>query len=825
MEPDSIAGLYNPDLKPIEDLLAGVRRFGDFFVRGELETPMPRMEVAGVGVLSFPVPETQARQLIQQATRAPYGRGEKTLLDETVRKVWQVIPDNVSIGGKSWDKTLKKLLTRVVDGLGCAEAEITAELYKLLLYDEGGFFKPHRDTEKTEGMIGTLVVVLPSEHAGGDLVIRHGEREIVVDLSTTEVSELRFAAFYADCEHEVRPVTKGNRVCLVYNLIQRQAGKKKVPLEAPLYDTEAVRAARMLRQAFSEAGAPRKVVWLLEHQYSPAGLSFDGLKGEDAALAKVLCRAAKQADCAVHLCIVHIEETGPAELNYEPQYGRRRRWGYYDDEETQEDVDSGSFEVVEISDARYYVDQWRNLEDQSVAYGELPLAEGEVLPAGALDDEEPDEQRIMEATGNEGASFERSYHRAALVIWPRDRYASVLIQAGVGAALPYLAERIAACRGALGDDAKRQQARAIAGEIIKAWEASPAYPSYRSSEREADRAEMVHLLGRLGDVDLLKQFIRETVTGQFDGSETEALASSAAWLGSDTVADLFAALVRENMRWFHRACVNLLHNIIRDLGSKLDDPWKRALGKVAAAIVAALPKLESKSDPHSGENWWRTRRGKPVDSDMVSRLLDGLRALDARQLRSEAVGAILQDSAVFIPDTIVLPALANLQRLRPHAFASDQDCVRLWQHAAGFLLSRNESPPRPPSDWKLDVGFSCECEDCEDLRKFALDPNARVARFRVRKDRRQHLHGQIERHDLDMTHATERKGSPQTLVCTKTRRTYRRLCEQHRADCAGMEVLLKMMGGVSSDAVVAKLGARLAAAKERKSGRLRSSAD
>ena len=43
--------------------------------------------------------------------------------------------------------------------------------------------------------------------------------------------------------------------------------------------------------------------------------------------------------------------------------------------------------------------------------------------------------RHMEASGNEGASFERSYHRAALVIWHRQHYAKVLLQAGVGAAL------------------------------------------------------------------------------------------------------------------------------------------------------------------------------------------------------------------------------------------------------------------------------------------------------------------------------------------------------------------------------------------------------
>ena len=42
-------------------------------------------------------------------------------------------------------------------------------------------------------------------------------------------------------------------------------------------------------------------------------------------------------------------------------------------------------------------------------------------PPDALEDMEPDEEHFHEATGNEGASFERTYHRAALVLWPRSR--------------------------------------------------------------------------------------------------------------------------------------------------------------------------------------------------------------------------------------------------------------------------------------------------------------------------------------------------------------------------------------------------------------------
>ena len=99
------------------------------------------------------------------------------------------------------------------------------------------------------------------------------------------------------------------------------------------------------------------------------------------------------------------------------------------------------------------------------------------------------------------------------------------------------------------------------------------------------------------------------------------------------------------------------------------------------------------------------------------------------------------------------------------------------------------------------------------MQAFARDAQTQVGRFRVRQDRRQHLHQVIERHDLDMTHVTERKGSPQTLVSTKTRRTYQRQCAQHKADCAAMTALLDVKPDVSD--ATASLGARMAAAKAR----------
>lgn len=58
-------------------------------------------------------------------------------------------------------------------------------------------------------MFATLVIVLPSNYSGGELVVHHDEQVVTLNMSRDEPSELAFAAFYADCIHEVQPITQG----------------------------------------------------------------------------------------------------------------------------------------------------------------------------------------------------------------------------------------------------------------------------------------------------------------------------------------------------------------------------------------------------------------------------------------------------------------------------------------------------------------------------------------------------------------------------------------------------------------------------------------
>jgi len=304
-------------------LLNGVERPGDFCTGGVCETFPPGLEVDGVGPIALPLLPVQAEQLVAVAERAPFGRGEQTLIDTDVRRAWQINADHVKIRGRGWTKTLATIVERGAEGLGVTEP-VEAELYKLLVYEEGGFFVGHRDTEKAAGMFATLVIVLPSIFSGGELVVRHQDREARFDLHGSDPSEAAFAAFYADCLHEVSPVTSGCRLTLIYNLLRRTPGEAP---RAPSHEAERERLSALLRQwaedqpededeledevpdehEFEDEDEPedqdggrkdqlKMLIYPLEHAYTPASLSFEALKGADAARAATLLAAAQAAE-------------------------------------------------------------------------------------------------------------------------------------------------------------------------------------------------------------------------------------------------------------------------------------------------------------------------------------------------------------------------------------------------------------------------------------------------------------------------------------------------------------------------------------------------
>ena len=249
---------------------------------------------------------------------------------------WQIKPKNLDISNA--DQALQSALDLVARDLGTeAEYKIEATLYKLLLYEEGCFFARHRDNERLKGMFATLVLELPSKYEGAQLSVwspltPDEKKTYTFNGSNTSIGKkkrtcssstpgLHFAAFYADCYHEVSELKSGQRCALIYHLTATPIKKHprylrhlRAPIPSPpqpANELVAFRLSKMMEifaeeddsdypctwggnhHSFSWPGQPKKLVVVLSHRYTPNSLtSIKALKRADRSIAEIIRAAA-----------------------------------------------------------------------------------------------------------------------------------------------------------------------------------------------------------------------------------------------------------------------------------------------------------------------------------------------------------------------------------------------------------------------------------------------------------------------------------------------------------------------------------------------------
>ena len=764
---------YNREQKGLEGILQTVDRPGDFLVAGSVEAVMPKMSVDRVGTVAFPILEAQARSLADAAERAPYGRGPDTVLDTSVRDRWQIDANRVHLSGAGWGRTIRSVLESVADGLGCHREALSAQLYKLLVYERGGFFAEHRDTEKVDGMIATLVVALPTAGTGGDLVIRHLDREATVNLQVDEPDELSYAAFYADCVHQTKPVESGHRVSLVFNVIMKP-GAGPVLAKTPDYSKHVNGISEILSEWTATGQGPRKIVWLLDHEYSAAGLSRVSLKGLDGAVGQILALAAERAGCVLHSATLSIHESCLPDSFDIDEYGR------------QVDYTGRECSIEEVFDGSRTLACWAEPDLTGSELPEIPLFDEEALPDGCLDDAEPDEQTLFEASGNEGVSLERAYRLAAFVLWPRSKEVSVIAGGSIEAAIEY-AERMLG-KGTANCDASATRAELVS-QLIDSWP-DPRPPVYLMSSlarKDLGIERMLRLLSRVSDEEQSARFLCEVVSVHYGEHMNDTLVGFLAERRAATLGRFFPALIKARGRLRLAGPLALVVRLCTIELGRDGSNLRQVLRSAVRAVLAALPEELAPPLPE-GEPEWRRPTPQALDADAVRDLFAASHRLELHSEAESAAALVCRHTEEVDPYRTLPKALSELCRTDPE-FGRSAAFASLWHHSSSYLLDRSAAPPTAPSDQRIEAPIPCRCAYCQELRNFCLDPNAQTKRFRAVAHHRAHIEHSIGQGNLDMEFRTETAGRPYTLVCKKVPKSYLRRVDVHAADVKHMRIL------------------------------------
>lgn len=375
------------------------------------DAPNPVLSLADLGTVGLPLSTREADAVKSRAVQAPFGMGERTLVDKTVRDTWEMDSAKVSFDGPRWGEFVDRAVEDICKALNvnCKTSKPDCKLHKLLLYETGSHFLPHVDTEKADGMFATMIIILPSQFLGGNVRVTHGGLSLDYDCSATSVDQTTVLAWYTDVTHEVKPITSGYRLALSYNLIH--TNKVPSPATAPTNAVSA-RVAKVL-QAWQNTDpgshAPEKIICLLDHKYSHANFHSGALKGSDAQKAAVLANLAPSHGFVLGLANVSCRLAGTADDSSGRRYG------------------NVGFDEVQDSDltVEHLVDMSGKLLAPVLYFEE----EQETIPeelTDAIGDGPCDQEDYESYTGNEAGSLERWYRRSVLVIWPERHHLSVI---------------------------------------------------------------------------------------------------------------------------------------------------------------------------------------------------------------------------------------------------------------------------------------------------------------------------------------------------------------------------------------------------------------
>lgn len=356
----------------------------------------------------MPISLDNVQLLKSKASRAPFGKGAATVLDVNVRDAWQIdgssvwSSDHPAFFQSSVHKLARSSLTEFL-GVDADAMGIRVNLYKLLVYQVGGHFLRHCDTEKEPGMFGTYLLQLPVEggHTGGELIFTHASRRKVFPTETESNHAIQETLFYADCEHELRPITSGWRCVLAFNLTWRRGSDTNsalsIPMMVPVSHTKSIldayeQLARFLDH-WEKAGTSQHAMLAipLEHKYTPMNISFQGLKGNDSTLAQSCMKMKGRLELFLFLKVLHTTRDGDS------MYG----------EEMDRDYESNWVNVEDEEVTGYSIDETLDILGVDIE------GEGELFSEDEADKEEKEGYQ-----GNYGPTTEYWYYKTFLVLTP-----------------------------------------------------------------------------------------------------------------------------------------------------------------------------------------------------------------------------------------------------------------------------------------------------------------------------------------------------------------------------------------------------------------------
>ena len=465
------------------------------------------------------------------------------------------------------------------------------------------------------------------------MIVYHQGKEEHYDFSGLKgCTNFHYAAFYADCQHEIKEVSNGYRLCLIYNLLYKGGGACPSPADNGELVNQVVTSMKKWNKDAACFSGPPMMAYLLEHQYCEASLSFEALKNVDRAVADLLMNARKEEDFDLHLATVSVTQEWSGY-----SYGR---YGDYSTDELLEETITAK--CLLAPESKHKITTSLDLEAEYC------------VPENFLDGAQPTNEEYQEATGNEGATVEKWYKYAALLLWPLRKRVAVL---GVECMIKRL-ERAATGQATSKGTEEWRKCVELAGDIVTQSKVARQEPSSKSS------ATLLGCLQILEERQLVSEFL-DAIALSCSSSHLEcpsfcnqlmSVGSTFGWkIIQPGIKGLFSKLVSNN----DEVCCQLLWKLtIANSSAETAQDQKDTCKELAGIIVKHLSEANASA---SQLGYWGYK-SCPISKgkNLVVSLTGSLLNLDCDEQLALMVKVFLDRPNQYPVLTTLAPALEEL---------------------------------------------------------------------------------------------------------------------------------------------------------------------
>jgi hypothetical protein len=581
-------------------------------------------------------------------------------------------------------------------------------------------------------------------------------------------TRLTFAAFYADCHHEVLPIKEGYRIVLTYNLTVE--GNAAAGAAGSANHKALIRS---IREFFAKPIKPRwtgdsrgeqppdRLVYLLDHEYTQRGLQWNRLKGVDALRAVALRTAAAELDCEIFLALADVHETWACE---EEDSGYSNYSGHFhgdDDDEGGEEAigQSPDLNLTDFIERDVELRHWVGLAGR----GESVTARVDdselcfTKPSAELEPFESEHEGYM---GNYGNTVEHWYHRAAVVLWPRER--------------TFVIRAKASPQWGIAEIAKALRARDSASAIGMAQRLAPFWSHVAGrTEKPALFAATIIVAANLKDAAiaaaLLQPFGLMALTGKAALRLTDLLSAyGIEWcraLFEDWESQQKNEQPQGRLKWMESTLAILCRALCETAVGRELAGW--ILTKQWEFILDRSRQISKHAS------------AKDIAREIVSlckpilRVIESSRATRQPDLSGRIVAFLTSDTSE-LPLQVPMGVLRRAKQDHAGTTRKTWDFRSVHTYCSRVIRARMIQPTRARNDWSIQTPIRCSCRLCATLMQYLRAPDKVRLEWPLAKDQRAHIHQSIDGWDLPVTHTTRRTGRPFTLVLEKTALLFKR---------------------------------------------------